>query len=93
MNRDAERLAEQYLSKVSQILDNLPSMSKKASQVVEEARRYFSDGRFYLKNRSFLPALAAASYAEGLLDSLRILGLVEFTWPEETYDEKSRAEK
>jgi FAD synthetase len=88
MNRDAELLAEQYLAKLSHILDTLPSNSKKVSHVVEEAKRYFSDGRFYLKNRSFLPALAAASYAEGLLDSLRILGLVEFSWPEERYDEK-----
>lgn len=52
-------------------------------RVVEEARRYLSDSRYYLGREAYLTALAAVSYAEGLLDSLRLLGLAEFEWPEE----------
>ncbi len=55
-----------------------------ASKVIEEASRYLCDSRFFFDKRSYLAALAAASYAEGLLDSLRLLGLTEFKWPEES---------
>jgi FAD synthetase len=56
-------------------------------EVIEEARRYLSDSRYYLGKAAYLTALAAASYAEGLLDSLRILGLIEFEWPRGGIDE------
>jgi len=52
-------------------------------RVVEEARRYLSDSRYYFDRGAYLTALAAVSYAEGLLDSLRLLGLAEFEWPGE----------
>ncbi|RLG10037.1 MAG: diphthine synthase, partial [Thaumarchaeota archaeon] len=40
----------------------------------EDSRRFLSEGRL-------ADSLAAISYAEGLLDSLRIMGLAEFSWP------------
>ena len=83
MDNEAKILAERYVSKLMKVLDGVTIGGGKTSHVVDEARRYLSDGRFYLSKGSYLSALAAASYAEGLLDSLRILGLAEFTWPEE----------
>ena len=51
--------------------------------VVESARRYLDDSRFYRKQGRLETSLASVSYCEGLLDALRLLGVVEFSWPEE----------
>jgi len=51
--------------------------------VVESARRYLEDSRFYREEGRLETALASVSYCEGLLDALRLLGVVEFSWPEE----------
>lgn len=50
--------------------------------VVESARRYLDDSRFYRKEGKLETSLASVSYCEGLLDALRLLGVVEFSWPE-----------
>ncbi|MGC8849579.1 MAG: DUF357 domain-containing protein [Candidatus Bathyarchaeia archaeon] len=73
------------MSKLDKALNDLTvkGEGRGVEEVVEEARRYLSDSRFYLEGRAYLVALAAASYAEGLLDSLRMLGLAEFEWPRE----------
>ena len=51
--------------------------------VVESARRYLDDSRFYREEGRLETALASVSYCEGLLSALRLLGVVEFSWPEE----------
>jgi len=51
------------------------------NNIVEEARRYLEDAKYYQGKKRFETALAAVAYCEGLLDALRLLGLVEFTWP------------
>lgn len=55
-------------------------------------QRYVSDGRFYFKQKSYLTAVVAASYAEGLLDCLKLLGLVEFTWSGECVNHEGEEE-
>ncbi|MEM3608425.1 MAG: DUF357 domain-containing protein [Candidatus Bathyarchaeia archaeon] len=80
---EAARLARIYISKLDKALNDLKVRDEEGGvgEVVEEARRYLSDSRYYLEGEAYLAALAAASYAEGLLDSLRMLGLAEFEWP------------
>ena len=82
---EAKRLAQRYLTKLDKILkrNKLTKSGLEASRVVDEVQRYVSDGRFYFKQKSYLTSVVAASYAEGLLDCLKLLGLVEFTWSEE----------
>jgi len=41
--------------------------------------RYLEDAEHYAEERR-ATALASVSYAEGILDALRLLGLVEFEW-------------
>jgi len=48
---------------------------------IEAARRYFEDAKHYGENEKFETALSCIAYCEGLLDALRLLGVVEFTWP------------
>ncbi len=43
--------------------------------------RYLSDAEYYLAKGDDETALVAVSYAEGLLDSLKYLGLLDIEWP------------
>ncbi|MCX8195933.1 MAG: cytidylyltransferase family protein [Acidilobaceae archaeon] len=49
--------------------------------LLDAVRRYISDAKHYLNSGDEETALAIASYAEGLLDALRYLGLAEVEWP------------
>jgi FAD synthetase len=91
---EAERLAYRYLTKLDKVLkgNKLTKSGREVSRVVDEVQRYVSDGRFYFKQKSYLTAVVAASYAEGLLDCLKLLGLVEFTWSEECVNHEGEEE-
>ena len=54
--------------------------SDKEKEVLELAKLYLSDSKHYFNMGDYVTALACISYAEGLLDSLRILGYVKFEW-------------
>lgn len=48
--------------------------------VVEEAKRYLKDAKHYQEINKFDTSLASVAYCEGLLDALRMLRIVEFSW-------------
>jgi len=50
-------------------------------EVVEYAKRYLSDANYYAEKQQHETGLVSVAYCEGMLDALRLLGLVEFTWP------------
>lgn len=56
------------------------SREKKVLEVLQSASRYLEDAQFYRAQKNFETALTSVAYCEGLLDTLRILGLVEFQW-------------
>ena len=80
-----EELVEKYLEGVRQAflqIDKIESsMKPEGAEVLDQARRYFADTVHYLENEQFETALASISYCEGLIDSLRLLKMVEFEWP------------
>jgi len=49
-------------------------------EVIEYAKRYLSDAKFYGEKQQYETGLVSVAYCEGILDALRLLGLVEFTW-------------
>jgi len=53
----------------------------KIREIIEYAKRYHSDAKYYGERKEYEPGLAAVAYCEGILDGLRLLGMVEFTWP------------
>jgi FAD synthetase len=91
---EAEQLAQRYLTKLDKVLkgNKLTKSGREVSRVVDEVQRYVSDGRFYFNQKSYLTSVVAASYAEGLLDCLKLLGLVEFTWSEECVNHEGEEE-
>jgi len=61
--------------------ENQRSLSEcKVKEIVELARAYMKDAGFYLKEGKSETALSSIAYCEGLLDALRLLGLIEFEW-------------
>jgi len=54
----------------------------KVAEVIDHAKRYLSDAKYYGEKQQYETGLIAIAYCEGMLDTLRLLGLVEFTWQE-----------
>ena len=74
---------EAYIENVAHALDRLdhgeaqPPGEPRARSLVELARAYLSDARYYLEHGDTFTALAAIAYAEGLIDALRHLGHIK----------------
>ncbi len=73
---------EVYIRNVEQALEKLiiRDSSPKVKEVLDIVRAYVRDSRHYLSRGDIFTALATIAYAEGLLDALRLLGLVDFAW-------------
>jgi len=50
-------------------------------KVVESAKAYLEDAKYYRDKRRFDVSLTSIAYCEGMLDALRLLGAVKFEWP------------
>jgi FAD synthetase len=91
----AER-AERYIKNLREALrqasERLEQLKGKlpidAGRLLENASAYASDAEYYLAKGDAATALVSASYAEGLLDSLRFLGLLDVSWPRSVDDER-----
>ena len=81
------KLAQSYIEKTEQVIRLIKQRGnlkeRKTEEVLDQARRYLKDAIYFLNEKKFETALASVSYSEGLLDALRLLGLVEFQWPSE----------
>ncbi len=55
---------------------------KQVAEVVECAKRYLNDAKYYGEKHQYETGLVSVAYCEGLLDALRLLKLVDFIWPE-----------
>lgn len=71
-----------YISNVENALRELEASdeSEELREILDLAERYLEDSRRFLSGGRGFDSLAAISYAEGLLDCLRILGKVRFSW-------------
>ncbi len=54
---------------------------EKIREIIDYARNYFEDSKYHREQKKFEVALTSVAYCEGLLDALRLLGVVEFQWP------------
>jgi FAD synthetase len=82
-----QELAVKYIQKAEKVFTQLkidkksgPHDTEKLRYVLEEAKRYFNDAKYYLDEKKYETSLASISYCEGLLDAARMLGYIEFSW-------------
>jgi FAD synthetase len=72
---------EAYILNVERVIERIrDKVAGEAKRVVELASAYAEDSKYYLEKGDVFTALADIAYAEGLLDALRWLRLVEFEW-------------
>ncbi len=82
-----ENLVEKYIKNTQeafrqmQEIDNM--QREEAEKVLDYARRYLDDAIYYRDQKRFETALASIAYCEGLLDALKLLGMVKFQWATE----------
>ena len=76
MNEDPAERARTYLAAVEKALKLTEAVSNpQAQRVVDHAKRYIADSKYFLETGKPTTALASVAYAEGLLDSLNIMGV------------------
>ncbi len=79
----AERIVKMLRAVLPQISDEERA---KLRGLVENVENYTDDAENYLSQKEDALALMQAAYAEGLLDSLRLMGLKEIRWPNSPRD-------
>ena len=84
---DIKELITKYIrdaDRVIQEIGNLPEdvhlKDEEAKTVLDWAKRYLLDAKYYQKEGKLETSLTSIAYCEGLLDALRLLGAVEFSW-------------
>ena len=86
MESEGKERVKVYIENVSKVLHNIKfkikNLNKKYKEILELAKRYLSDSEHYLYKGDLFTSLACISYAEGLLDTLRILKIIDFKWPQ-----------
>jgi FAD synthetase len=80
-------LVSKYLSNTQRVFGEIKRVSSsihinegKIQNVIETAKRYLEDAEYYQRRNKLETSLASVAYCEGLLDALRLLGAVEFSW-------------
>jgi len=78
VNEDPGERARTYLAAIERALKLAEVVSNPdALRVVDYAKRYVADSKYYLETGKPTTALASVAYAEGLLDSLSIMGVAD----------------
>jgi FAD synthetase len=73
---------KRYIDACERVLSKLGTSAgdTKVNDVLNVAKSYLDDSKFFLKSGDLFDSLSAISYCEGLLDALRMMGYVEFDW-------------
>jgi len=73
--------SEKVLAEIKLAQDVVVIDEEKIKGIIESAKHYLNDAKYYREKKKLETSLASVAYCEGLLDALRMLGVVEFTWP------------
>ncbi|MEM3630806.1 MAG: DUF357 domain-containing protein, partial [Nitrososphaerota archaeon] len=74
-----------YIQKLENAFKQIESRKDKISnenvlKIIEYAYNYYEDAKYFYDKGDYQTSLISSSYSEGLLDSLRMLDLIEFEW-------------
>jgi len=82
MNEDPGERTRIYLTAIEKSIKLADTINNpEALRVVDYVKRYVADSKYFLETGKTTTALASVAYAEGLLDSLSIIGMVESKYP------------
>lgn len=86
MRGECGEKAKAYVAKVGAALSKLQLKGERkvgeaeVARAIDHAKRYWLDAKYFLEEGMFATALASVSYAEGILDAMKILNLIAFEW-------------
>jgi hypothetical protein len=90
-------LASKYISSAEHVFNHMEISETPVtldfphvSNVIDFAKDYLEDARYYREKKKFEVSLTSIAYCEGLLDALRLLGAVRFEWPTRKKERKPR---
>lgn len=77
-----------YINNVEYALKTIRLLVKNSTNITEErvretieyAKHYLEDTKHFYNRNQLETALVSIAYCEGLLDALRLLGVVDFKW-------------
>lgn len=72
--------ADRVIKEIGQLPEETQLNGEEAKTVLDWAKRYLEDAKYYQKEGKLETSLTSVAYCEGLLDALRLLGAVEFSW-------------
>ena len=80
-------LALRYISSAEHVFNHMVFAetpitldSSRVCNVVDFAKAYLEDAKYYREKKKFEVSLTSIAYCEGLLDALKLLGVVRFEW-------------
>ena len=74
------RGADRVIQEIGQLPEDVQLNQAEAKTVFDWAKRYLEDAKYYQEKGKLETSLTSVAYCEGLLDALRLLGAVEFSW-------------
>ena len=74
------RNTERVFVEIRRVSNSVHPNEGKVESVIETAKGYLEDAKYYQRKSELETSLASVAYCEGLLDALRLLGAVEFSW-------------
>jgi FAD synthetase len=74
------RGAERVIKEIGEIPEDVRLNKEETETVFDWAKRYLEDAKYYQEKGKLDTSLTSVAYCEGLLDALRLLGAVEFSW-------------
>ena len=82
-----EKLVLKYMASTEHVLSRMEIAGSSVNlnvddvrKVVEFAKAYLEDAKYYRERKKFEVSLASVAYCEGLLDALKLLGAMKFEW-------------
>ncbi|MBT8171262.1 DUF357 domain-containing protein [Candidatus Bathyarchaeota archaeon] len=72
--------AERVIEEIGEITNKVHLKDKEVKTVFDWAKNYLQDAKYYKEKGNLETSLTSVAYCEGLLDALRLLGAVEFSW-------------
>jgi len=78
---------ERYRSNLKRVLSEVNIKRcggvEEVMKVLDLAKRYYEDAEHFKGKGEIETALISLTYSEGLLDGLRLMGHIQFSWQEE----------
>ncbi|MEM3617684.1 MAG: DUF357 domain-containing protein [Candidatus Bathyarchaeia archaeon] len=83
-----DKLVAKYIASADRVFNEITLVDGVVGFSVDEVRRvlelakaYLQDAKYYRDAGKLEVSLASVAYCEGLLDALKMLGMVRFEWP------------